>query len=223
MRYLARLAKSCGETVAQSSRRLRPCVQRSAIIRCRRVPLTRATLSACTGTTPARCRRVSCFSRASSARFQIFHCAGAPCRNAFGAGARTRGPVSEKAKPRQAATVVLAARCAEPKGFEVFLTRRPDGMPFLGGMYCFPGGAVTKEDSAPRMIERCRGRTADQARKIAGAQFSPRQALGFWIAAVRELFEEVGVLLAVDASGKRVDEGTQSGLLKSIGRCSISL
>jgi 8-oxo-dGTP pyrophosphatase MutT (NUDIX family) len=112
--------------------------------------------------------------------------------------------VSEKVKPRQAATVVLL-RAAQPKGFEVFLTRRPDGMPFLGGMYCFPGGAVAQEDFAPRMIERCRGRTADQARKIAGAQFSPRQALGFWIAAVRELFEEVGVLLAVDASGKRVD------------------
>lgn len=101
---------------------------------------------------------------------------------------------------------MVLLRPGEPTGFEVFLTRRPDGMPFLGGMYCFPGGAVSKEDSTPRMIERCRGRTAEQARKIAGAQFSPRQALGFWVAAVRELFEEVGVLLAVDGSGKRVDE-----------------
>jgi len=119
--------------------------------------------------------------------------------------------VSDKAKPRQAATVVLL-RAAEPKGFEVLLTRRPEGMPFLGGMYCFPGGAVTKEDSAPGMIERCRGRTAEQVRKIAGAQFSPRQALGFWIAAVRELFEEVGILLAMDSSGKRVDQSNASRL-----------
>ena len=111
--------------------------------------------------------------------------------------------MNKKAKPRQAATVVLL-RPAQEKGFEVFLIRRPAGMPFLGGMYCFPGGAVTKEDSAPRMIERCRGRTAEQARKIAGAQFSPGQALGFWVAAIRELFEEVGVLLAVDSSGKRM-------------------
>ena len=116
---------------------------------------------------------------------------------------RTRGPVSEKGNPRQAATVILL-REAEPKGFEVFLTRRPDGMPFLGGMYCFPGGGVTKEDCAVRVIERCRGLAAEQARKIAGAQFSPRQALGFWVAAIRELFEEVGVLLAVNSSGGRI-------------------
>ena len=110
-------------------------------------------------------------------------------------------------KPRQAATVVLLRR-AEPKGFEVFLTRRPEGMPFLGGMYCFPGGAVTKEDAAARAIERCRGFTAEQARRIAGARFSPRQALGFWIAAIRELFEEVGVLLAVNSAGAGVDSSS---------------
>lgn len=125
--------------------------------------------------------------------------------------------MSEKIKPRQAATVVLL-RAAQPKGFEVFLTRRPEGMPFLGGMYCFPGGAVSKEDSAPRMIERCRGRTADQARKIAGAQLSPRQALGFWIAAVRELFEEVGVLLAVDSSGERVDKSAAGRIAEKHSR-----
>jgi 8-oxo-dGTP pyrophosphatase MutT (NUDIX family) len=112
--------------------------------------------------------------------------------------------MTEQVKPRQAATVVLL-RAAGPKGFEIFFTRRPDDMAFLGGMYCFPGGTVTKEDWAPRMTERCRGRSADQARKIVGARFSPRQALGFWIAAARELFEEVGVLLAVGADGKRVD------------------
>jgi 8-oxo-dGTP pyrophosphatase MutT (NUDIX family) len=114
--------------------------------------------------------------------------------------------VSEKVKPRQAATVILL-RETEPKGFEVFLTRRPDGMPFLGGMYCFPGGAVTQEDCAPRMIERCRGLAPEQARKIAGAQFSPRQALGFWVAAVRELFEEVGILLTVNSSGVAILPG----------------
>lgn len=115
--------------------------------------------------------------------------------------------MNETDKPRQAATVVLLRR-AEPKGFEVFLTRRPEGMPFLGGMYCFPGGVVTKEDSAARTIERCRGFTAEQARRIAGARFSPSQALGFWIAAIRELFEEVGVLLAVNSAGARLDSSS---------------
>ncbi len=125
-------------------------------------------------------------------------------------GHSARGPVSEKEKPRPAATVILL-REAESKGFEVFLTRRPEGMPFLGGMYCFPGGDVTKEDCSVRAIERCRGLTAEQARKIVGAQFSPRQAVGFWVAAVRELFEEAGVLLAVSSSGARVPASERNG------------
>ena len=103
--------------------------------------------------------------------------------------------MSEDRTPRQAATVILL-RDAEPKGFEAFLTRRPENMAFLGGLYCYPGGTVRKDDFCERIVRRCSGLATEQARKIVGAEFSPRQALGFWIAAVRELFEEVGVLLA---------------------------
>jgi 8-oxo-dGTP pyrophosphatase MutT (NUDIX family) len=108
--------------------------------------------------------------------------------------------MTEIGKPKQAATVILLRR-AQSTGFEVFLTRRPDGMPFLGGMYCYLGGGVHKDDLAPAMIERCAGLSAKQARKIIGAQFTPAQAIGHWIAAVREVFEEVGVLFAVEESG----------------------
>jgi 8-oxo-dGTP pyrophosphatase MutT (NUDIX family) len=76
-------------------------------------------------------------------------------------------------------------------------------MPFLGGMYCYPGGAVGKQDFSSRMIERSIGLSGGQARKIMGAHLVPQQALGFWIAAVRELFEEVGILLAMHESGER--------------------
>lgn len=110
--------------------------------------------------------------------------------------------MSEHSTPKQAATVILL-RPAEANRFEVFLTRRPDGMPFLGGMYCFPGGGVGKKDFAPRMLARCSGLSGAQARKIVGSHFSPQQALGFWVAGIRELFEEVGVLLAVDHAGTR--------------------
>jgi len=108
--------------------------------------------------------------------------------------------MTESRKPKQAATVILLRR-AEAKGFEVFLTRRPDDMPFLGGMYCYPGGTVTKSDFTPRMIERSTGLTPKQARKILGAHYSPSEATGLWIAGVREVFEEVGVLLAAEQSG----------------------
>jgi 8-oxo-dGTP pyrophosphatase MutT (NUDIX family) len=98
---------------------------------------------------------------------------------------------------------VVLLRPAASGGFEVFLTRRPNDMPFLGGMYCFPGGGVSKEDCSPRMIEKSFGLTCEQARKLVGAHFSPQEARGFWIAGIRELFEEVGVLLALDRDGLR--------------------
>jgi len=111
--------------------------------------------------------------------------------------------MSDPRKPKAAATVILL-RQAEAQGFEVFLTRRPDAMPFLGGMYCYPGGTVTRDDMTPRMLDRCSGLTPKQAQKILGAHYRPLEAIGFWIASVREVFEEVGVLLAADATGAKL-------------------
>jgi 8-oxo-dGTP pyrophosphatase MutT (NUDIX family) len=102
-------------------------------------------------------------------------------------------------KLRQAATIILL-RPAKQNGFEVFLTCRPEGMAFLGGMYCFPGGAVQNDDCSESMMRRTSGLSPSDARKILGAHFSPREALGLWVAGIRELFEEVGVLLAVNKS-----------------------
>lgn len=107
--------------------------------------------------------------------------------------------MTEAHKPKQAATVILL-RQTESAGFEVFLTRRPEGMAFLGGVYCFPGGTVRKEDYTATMLRRCFGLTPIQARERIGAHFSPKEALGFWIAGIRELFEEVGILVAVAES-----------------------
>jgi 8-oxo-dGTP pyrophosphatase MutT (NUDIX family) len=106
-------------------------------------------------------------------------------------------------KPRLAATVILL-RPAEPRGFEVFLTRRAEGMAVLGGMYCFPGGTLRNEDFSEAVLQRAAGMTPAQARTIIGAELPPRQALGLWIAAIRELYEEAGILLAVDSAGESV-------------------
>lgn len=109
--------------------------------------------------------------------------------------------MNEKAQPEQAAAVILLRRAA-PSGFEVFLTRRPESMPFLGGMYCYPGGTVRKDDCAPAMLAHCFGLAPRQAQAIIGAHFSPRAALGLWVTAAREVFEEVGILFAVNDSGE---------------------
>jgi len=111
--------------------------------------------------------------------------------------------MSEARQPKQAATVILL-RPAQARGFEVFLTRRPDGMPFLGGMYCYPGGTVSEADCRATMIARTVGRTPEQIRQIIDAAFTSEKAIGPWIAAVREVFEEVGVLLAADAQGGKM-------------------
>jgi 8-oxo-dGTP pyrophosphatase MutT (NUDIX family) len=110
--------------------------------------------------------------------------------------------MTERYKIAQAATILLLRASEETKGFEVFLTRRPDEMAFLGGFYCFPGGALRKDDCSAAMLARCHGLLPAGARKILGAHLSPQVALGLWVAAIRELFEEVGILLAVNKSGE---------------------
>ena len=106
--------------------------------------------------------------------------------------------------PRNAATVVLL-RPDDHGSFEILLTRRPEEMRFLGGFYVFPGGTVHRDDYASDTLARCRALTADDARKILGGGHESDEALGHWVAVVRELFEEVGVLLCVNESGEDVD------------------
>ena len=106
--------------------------------------------------------------------------------------------------PRFASTVVLL-RPDENESFEILLTRRPPEMRFLGGFYVFPGGTVHKEDYSARILEHCRGVSGDEAREILGNRHDPQVAIGHWIAAIRELFEEVGVLLCESESGGPID------------------
>ena len=106
--------------------------------------------------------------------------------------------------PRNASTVVLL-RPDGHGGFEILLTRRPEGMRFLGGFYVFPGGTVHGDDYAAKILGRCRALTPTEARKILGGEHEPEEALGHWVAVVRELFEEVGVLLCVNEAGDEID------------------
>jgi 8-oxo-dGTP pyrophosphatase MutT (NUDIX family) len=106
-------------------------------------------------------------------------------------------------RPRYASTVVLLR--SESNGAEVLLTRRPAEMRFLGGYYVFPGGTVHANDCSAAVRARCRALSGEQACKILGGGHEPAEALGHWIAVVRELFEEVGILLCVTESGDAVD------------------
>ena len=105
--------------------------------------------------------------------------------------------MSEEQKLKRAAKVILL-RPAEGAGFEVFLTRGGE----LFSSFDFPGDKVSKEDCSSRILERCRGLSPGVARTIVGARFTPREALGPWVAGIRTLFLAVGVLLAVNDAGE---------------------
>jgi len=102
--------------------------------------------------------------------------------------------------PKKAATVILL-RDKEPDGFEVFLLKRHEKSSFMGGNYVYPGGRVDRNDGSLETCSLSRGMTFEEATKILGGTFSPEESFAHWIAAIRELFEEAGVLLAYDHKG----------------------
>lgn len=110
------------------------------------------------------------------------------------------------ATPRDAATIILV-RPVPGGGYEVLLTRRPETMKFMGGMYVFPGGALDEADRMPA-IESLSTLTPTEAVERIGEDVDAATALGLYCCAVRELFEEVGILLARDGDGRPVDPDT---------------
>ncbi|MFV8830051.1 NUDIX hydrolase [Alkalihalobacterium sp. APHAB7] len=87
--------------------------------------------------------------------------------------------------PKPASTVVLMDHLSR-----VYLTKRPKTMKFLGGFYVFPGGTVETEDY------------------IVGSDYIKNHdsiesfSVAHYVAAARELFEEVGVFLGTRKGGQ---------------------
>jgi len=124
-----------------------------------------------------------------------------------GMSAAPGGPLIEA---RPAATVVLLR--TGPEGLEALLTHRPATMAFAGDMHVFPGGRVDPADRDEDLAARC-VRGADAAAVALGGDLDPRGALASHVAAIRELFEEAGVLLAdTRAPGARIAQA-RSALL----------
>ena len=97
----------------------------------------------------------------------------------------------EPSAPRDSATVLLLRD--EPRGgVAVFMVKRHHKSGFMAGAYVFPGGTVDPTDHG---WERVRGRTPEQAAALLGEDDAAR-ALALHVAAIRETFEEAGVLLA---------------------------
>lgn len=93
-------------------------------------------------------------------------------------------------------------------GVEVFMQRRNPSSSFVPGAYVFPGGRVDADDADPRFV----GAGFDVA--AADAAVGGPGATRFFVAAVREAFEEAGVLLARHrADGNPFDARADRGRL----------
>ncbi len=90
--------------------------------------------------------------------------------------------------PRPSSTVVLVRPAAGAP--EVFMVKRHKRASF-GSTFAFPGGVL--EESDARVHEICNGVSAETADHLLDVE---RNALDYYSAAIRELFEESGVLLA---------------------------
>ena len=104
-----------------------------------------------------------------------------------------------EAKPMRLAATVLLVRDGK-SGPEVFMERRHIKSDFVGGAYVFPGGAVDTDDAEAQ--ELCHGLDDAEASSRLGVV---ENGLAYWVAAIRECFEEAGVLLAYDSSGSLLD------------------
>ncbi|MDP9901664.1 MBL fold metallo-hydrolase [Variovorax ginsengisoli] len=98
-------------------------------------------------------------------------------------------PPREPAPVRPAATVLLLRDT--PDGIEVLMTRRSAHASFAPNAYVFPGGRIDEHDARAHAVA---------TRRVTQSDLQLTQA----IAALRESFEEVGVLLAHDAEGRPV-------------------
>lgn len=109
-------------------------------------------------------------------------------------------PVKQPVVPAPAATVVLL-RDRPAGSFDVLLMQRHHHSTFAAGDFVFPGGKLEVDDNPDDAAGWCRGLDLAGAACTLGLEHAPAMALAYWIGAIRETFEEAGVLLATTADG----------------------
>jgi 8-oxo-dGTP pyrophosphatase MutT (NUDIX family) len=102
-------------------------------------------------------------------------------------------------RPRDAATLILIDRSANPP--KVLLGRRHDGHDFMPGKFVFPGGRVEPDDGRMPVVRPLHPQA--EAWLMRGmTRPSPSRARAFALAAIRETFEETGLLLGARPESK---------------------
>lgn len=112
---------------------------------------------------------------------------------------------NQPVRPLPAATVILI-RMGPEEPLQVFLTKRPETMRFLPGHCVFPGGKLEAADA--RFPEECLYGVARESLAV---------DVSYYVAAARELFEEVGVLLYRGAK-RDIDAAAWRAWRSEVGR-----
>jgi len=135
-------------------------------------------------------------------------------------GAPDAGSRDDKGALRPAATVMLIRDVEGSPGFEVFMLQRTHAAAFAGGMYVFPGGRVDATDGGAELEKFCDGLDDGQASALLQI---PAGGLAYWVAAIRECFEEAGVLLARDMNTNETVsfDGAEAAARFSLARSAI--
>lgn len=108
--------------------------------------------------------------------------------------------------PLDAATVMLIRETPSADPFEVLLMRRHARQSFMAKAFVYPGGQLDHADCHPELADVAGDMTAEMARHALNEpDLSDEKALGLFFAAVRETFEESGILLARMTSGRQLD------------------
>ncbi len=117
-----------------------------------------------------------------------------------------------------AAPSEAGAGASASSSFEVFMVRRNPRSEFVGGAFVFPGGAVDPADSEVEHL------VSDLDDAAASQMLGLSQGgLAWLVAAARELFEEAGILLAVDDSGTPIDPEADPAFAARMTRCRAEL
>ena len=120
-------------------------------------------------------------------------------------------PAVPPAPPRDAATVLLLRDGADAASgaLEVYLVKRSRQVDFMAGAHVFPGGRLDEADSS---ASACALLTADlpTLRAALGEDVAAPYAAGLFVAAIRETFEEAGLLLGSLAPGWTLPEARKA-------------